>query len=310
MDEYTEHTRDLLEDRFGRTDEGGVYLAHQPIYGFRAGHTERGALRKQTITLHMMKALSHLAFDSLVDVGGAEGYKAAVAREIFGVRVTSCDLSGEACRRAKEIFDVDGVPVDVQDLPFADGQFDVALCSQTLEHVPDLERATRELIRVSAKAAVITVPHQSRRFLARHVREGALHVHMHSLDLNAFDFALPELSRILRSRIVSGLLRVPRALVDAERGLRGRSYPRVVSGVYDALAPVAIRLSGVRSACAVLYLDGAACRMVPSYEAMLFVLLKDGDCYSERPRTRVLPRTIVDFRVPLHYLTGGRVRAS
>ncbi len=310
MDEYTERTRDLLEDRFARTDKEGVYLAHQPIYGFRDGHAERGALRKYTITFQVMRALSHLRFGSLVDIGGAEGYKAALAKEIFGVEVMSCDLSSEACKRAKEIFGVDGVSVDVQELPFADGQFDVAMCGQTLEHVPDLERATRELIRVSGKAVVITVPHQPREFLARHVREGALHAHMHSLDLRAFDFALPEVSRILTSKIVSGLLRIPRVLVDAERGRRARSYPRVVSSVYNALAPVMHRAFGARAASALLSADVVACGAVPSYDAMLFVLLKDEGCYSDRPRTCVSPRRIIDFRVPLYYPAHGQARMS
>lgn len=310
MDEYIEHTRDLLEDRFARADEEGVYLAHQPIYGFRDGHAERGVLRKYTITFQVMRALSHLDFGSLVDVGGAEGYKAALARELFGADVTSCDLSSEACKRAKEIFGVDGVPVDVQELPFADDQFDVALCSQTLEHVPDLERATRELIRVSAKAVIITVPHQPREFLARHVREGAPHAHVHSLDLHAFDFALPEVSRMVTRRIVSGLLRVPRVLVEAERGRRARSYPRAVSSAYNALAPAMSRVFGVRAASALLSADAVACGAVPSYDAMLFVLLKNEGCYSDRPRTRVSPRRIIDFRVPLYYLGDGQGRVG
>jgi hypothetical protein len=34
-----------------------------------------------------MKALSNFEFHSLLDVGGAEGYKAALAREIFDANV-------------------------------------------------------------------------------------------------------------------------------------------------------------------------------------------------------------------------------
>lgn len=113
MDEHIEDTRILLDDRFGRADEEGVYFANQPVYGFRAGHAERKALRKYTITLHMTRVLSHLAFESLVDVGGAEGREAALAREIFGVEVASRDLSPEACRRASGVFGVEGVPADV-----------------------------------------------------------------------------------------------------------------------------------------------------------------------------------------------------
>lgn len=309
MDEYTERTKGHLESRFARADEGGVYLAHQPIYGFRRGHTEGSALRKYTITFEVMRALSHLRFESLVDVGGAEGYKAALAREIFGADVRNCDLSGEACKRAKEIFGIDGEPVDVQELPFADGQFDVVLCSQTLEHVPDLERATRELIRVSGRAAIVTVPHQPREPIERNIREGTPHGHVHSMDLRAFDFALSDVSRIVARKIVSGLLRIPRALVDADAGRRARSYPRLFSDAYNVLVPVMRRVLDERAASALMVADGVMCGLVPLYDAMLFVLLKDESCYSEQSRLTISPRLIIDFAVPLHYL-GGRRRVS
>jgi SAM-dependent methyltransferase len=310
MDEYTERTKEHLESRFARTDEGGVYLAHQPIYGFRRGHTEGSALRKYTITFQVMRALSHLRFETLVDVGGAEGYKAALAREIFGADVKNCDLSGEACKRATEIFGIDGEPVDVQNLPFEDGQFDVALCSQTLEHVPDVERATRELIRVSSKATVITVPHQPRKPIERNIREGTPHGHVHSMDLRSFDFALSEVSRIVARRIVSGLLRIPRALVDADAGRRARSYPRLFSDAYSVLVPLMRKVLDERAASALMLADGVMCELVPVYDAMLFILLKDESCYSGRSAMAVSPRLIIDFAAPLHYLGGRRGRVS
>ena len=37
---------------------------------------------------------------------------------------------------------------DVQELPFADGEFDVAIAAWMLYHVPDLERGVAELARV------------------------------------------------------------------------------------------------------------------------------------------------------------------
>jgi hypothetical protein len=56
------------------TDASGVYVAHQPIYGFRRGPCEDDNMRRYIITCQILKALGRLHFGSLLDVGGAEGY--------------------------------------------------------------------------------------------------------------------------------------------------------------------------------------------------------------------------------------------
>jgi ubiquinone/menaquinone biosynthesis C-methylase UbiE len=43
-------------------------------------------------------------------------------------------------------------------LPFADGAFDTVICSHTLEHVRNVERAVSELRRVCRKRLIIVVP--------------------------------------------------------------------------------------------------------------------------------------------------------
>lgn len=40
MDNYTQETKNWLEERYRKVDEQGVYVAHQPIYGFRIGPTD------------------------------------------------------------------------------------------------------------------------------------------------------------------------------------------------------------------------------------------------------------------------------
>ena len=50
--------------------------------------------------------------------------------------------------------------IDITDIPYADGSFDVILCSHVLEHIPDDRRAMRELRRVLAPRgwALLQVP--------------------------------------------------------------------------------------------------------------------------------------------------------
>ena len=49
--------------------------------------------------------------------------------------------------------------VSIEQLPFGDRAFDTVVCVHTLEHVPDLWRAARELRRV-ARRLIVVVPRQ------------------------------------------------------------------------------------------------------------------------------------------------------
>lgn len=56
---------------------------------------------------------------------------------------------------------------DVQQLTFADKTFDIVLCQQVLEHVPDPVKAINELQRVCRRQLIITVPYEPFFTLAR-----------------------------------------------------------------------------------------------------------------------------------------------
>ena len=49
---------------------------------------------------------------------------------------------------------------DVHNLSFADNSFEIVICQQVLEHVPDPVKAMKELRRVARKQLVITVPNE------------------------------------------------------------------------------------------------------------------------------------------------------
>lgn len=286
MDAYTDSTRDWLDERFAEVDSDGVYRAHQPIYGFRAGHCEPEAGR-YAITWGIVRALASLRFTTLVDIGGGEGYTAALARDLLGCTVTSCDLSAEACRRAKDIYGIDGEAVDIHHLPFSDGQFDVVLCSETLEHVPDIRGATMELLRVARKAVVITVPRESEEVVARNIRERVPHGHIHALRPDSFDFASPFVRRIVVRPLSHRLLgKVIRRTVGAPKALRKVLGARTVSALVGIDPLIAPRSSGYRN--------------------MLFVLLKDESSWTDTDARAPRPRAVIDYRVPLHRLPDGR----
>jgi SAM-dependent methyltransferase len=308
MDAYTRETRAWLDRRFQETSMDGVYLAHQPIYGFDAGHCEPSLLPRYVRTLEIMRVLARLHFDSCLDVGAAEGYKAALVRRLFGAHVVATDLSGIACKRAREIFGLTTRPGDVHDLPFESGEFDVALCSETLEHVSDARAALTQLLRVSRKAVVITVPHESEGRVEDGRASGEPHGHINRFQLGSFDFltleqGLPVIARPLVSPLTAALA----GLVEGTRreprrpATEHRTWNRLVRA-HNAFAPIFSRLFGAAAESRLVELDRLACRWLRPHRAILFVVLKDPAVWSDESNRNVTAKEIVSFSVPLHHL--------
>jgi SAM-dependent methyltransferase len=310
MDEYTADTKAWLERRYRQTSPRGVYQAHQPIYGFRAGNCEPYLFERYVRTIEMLRALAQLRFSTCVDIGAAEGYKADLVRRVFGASVVASDLSEEACKRAEEIYGLRTQVADVQALPFADGEFDVALCSETLEHVPDLAAGVREVLRVASKAAIITVPHEPLEVVEHNREAGREHDHIQALDVHSLDWVRDELGYdVTVQPIVHPLTVGLSSLVEGARHalLEPQAAHRasnLVRRALNALAGSTSRVLGVGSEAALVPADRAACRVSSTHRALVFVVVKDPAAFSSQPLRRVRPREILDVAVPLHLLPG------
>jgi SAM-dependent methyltransferase len=98
--------------------------------------------------LPIVAAVAEVAPAHVLEVGCGWGELAAwIARET-GAEVAATDLSPRMVELARER-GVAAELADVQELPFADGTFDVAVAAWMLYHVPDLDRALAELARVA-----------------------------------------------------------------------------------------------------------------------------------------------------------------
>jgi hypothetical protein len=73
-------------------------------------------------------------------------------------------------------------------LPFEDEQFDIVLSSESLEHIPDYKKALQEILRVSKKVAIITVPHESQVIVQKTIESGDLHGHIQYFDIYSFEY--------------------------------------------------------------------------------------------------------------------------
>jgi SAM-dependent methyltransferase len=93
------------------------------------------------------EAIAEAAPHRVLEVGGGEGELAERVGRELSVEVIGIDQSQRMVelQRARGI---DAQPGDVQALPFADGEFDVAIAAWMLYHVPDLDLGLSELARI------------------------------------------------------------------------------------------------------------------------------------------------------------------
>jgi len=108
----------------------------------------------------------------VLDAGCGGGRHLSEAFRAKGVHVVGIDLNREDARKALNTVRImrhageDGgggfmvLSSDITRLPFADTSFDVVICSEVLEHIPDHRQAAREILRVlkPGMSLVVSVP--------------------------------------------------------------------------------------------------------------------------------------------------------
>lgn len=91
--------------------------------------------------------------ESVLDVGARDGHFSRLLTEKYR-SVTALDLENPVVDHAR----VHCVAGDATALDFPDGSFDCVFCAEVLEHIPDMERACREIRRVARKHVIVGVP--------------------------------------------------------------------------------------------------------------------------------------------------------
>ncbi|MBI4708239.1 MAG: class I SAM-dependent methyltransferase [Candidatus Omnitrophica bacterium] len=94
---------------------------------------------------------------NVLDAGCNEGFLSQALKE-SGLKVTSIDIEDKEILKAKEIFGIDAVKADINKLPFSDGEFDLVIGGEVLEHLVNPGKGLSELFRVSSDRVIISLP--------------------------------------------------------------------------------------------------------------------------------------------------------
>jgi 2-polyprenyl-3-methyl-5-hydroxy-6-metoxy-1,4-benzoquinol methylase len=126
----------------------------------RAGAVEGRLLAR--FRARLLTEVEPLAPGRILDAGCGEGHVTEWLREALpDSAVTGVDGRPEAL----EAFRVRNPGVraqvaDLRSLPFGDGDFDLVVCAEVLEHLPEPGAVLRELDRVCSGHLFLTVPHE------------------------------------------------------------------------------------------------------------------------------------------------------
>lgn len=128
-------------------------------------HSDTSPTRRKEIgnfysTLSSM--CTRLRIKKVLDAGCGEGFTLdKLRKEKIGLEFVGVDNSAIAINLGKKLFPSFILKVDdIYNLSFDDSSQDLVLCTEVLEHLKEPERAINELIRVSKKYVVLSVPNE------------------------------------------------------------------------------------------------------------------------------------------------------
>lgn len=108
----------------------------------------------------LMSEITAFAPASVLDAGCGEGRTTHVIRRQVP-SVVGVELEEDALLSTpRDVQGLEFLAGSIYDLPFSDGAFDVAVCTEVLEHLTDPDAALTELVRVARKGVVVTVPRE------------------------------------------------------------------------------------------------------------------------------------------------------
>lgn len=128
-------------------------------------HTTRNPINRfflDNFLRAVVRTIKPLNISSILDVGCGEGFTlATLKKEGIGKKLEGVDYVENALEIGKKLYpDLVLKKGDIYRLQYKADSFDLVLCTEVLEHLAEPEKGLRELVRVSKKYALVTVPNE------------------------------------------------------------------------------------------------------------------------------------------------------
>lgn len=138
-------------------------------------HTSKNPLQRFLIErfFSTMIALARpLNAKKVLDAGCGEGFSLnKLMLNKIGKEIEGIEYSNEAIALGKKLFpNVKIKQGSIYELPYKNSSFDLVICTEVLEHLDDPTKALKEILRVSKKNLIISVPNEPFFMLSNFIR--------------------------------------------------------------------------------------------------------------------------------------------
>lgn len=128
-------------------------------------HTSRNPIQKFLINNFystLISLIKPLKIESILDAGCGEGFTMEkLLKENVGEKIEGIEYSREAISFGKKLYPHLIIKqASIYELPYKDNSFDLVICTEVLEHLEKPAEAIQEMLRVTKKYLIVTVPNE------------------------------------------------------------------------------------------------------------------------------------------------------
>ncbi len=169
----------------------------------------------------VVKTTRPLNIDTVLDVGCGEGFTLArLKKEKIGKSYEGIEYDDTAIELGKKLYPTLEIKKgDIYKLPYKDNSFDLVVCTEVLEHLENPKKAYKELLRVSRKYVLLSVPNEPFFTIQRMARfQNMLHLGAHPEHIQHWTFrAFMKFVKIREVKLVTKKLPIPWTMVVVKK---------------------------------------------------------------------------------------------